>query len=87
MAEVFKSLHVEANLSSEGAGQSRNQQFPATRPTISFDSVEGFGEWPVLMSTRAHKDLRDVKSTSDSMFQAAMENLRWDSTLHCSSRH
>lgn len=54
--------------------------FPTIQPmkaSLYFDGVEGFGEWPINLSTRALKDLRDVKRSDGSMFQIVMKKIKY----------
>jgi len=43
---------------------------------LYFDDVEGFGEWPILLSTRAQKDLRDFKRADGAMFRIVMKKIK-----------
>lgn len=59
--------------------------FPMVQPmkaTLYFDDIEGFGEWPIQLSTRAQKDLRDVKRADGAMFRIVMKKIKCDSILH-----
>jgi len=49
---------------------------------LYFDNIEEFGEWSIMLSTRAQKDLRDVKHADGAMFRIVMEKIKWDLTLH-----
>lgn len=44
--------------------------------TLYFENVEGFGDWLILLSTRAQKDLRDFKRADGVIFRIAMEKLK-----------
>ena len=55
-----------------------------TAAALYFDDVEGFGEWPILLSTRALKALRDVKRADDTMFQIVLNKIEWDPSLQAS---
>ena len=52
------------------------------KAALYFDDIEGFGEWPILLSTRAQKDLRGVKRADGAMFQIVVKKIKWDLTLH-----
>jgi len=97
VSETFKSSYTKANLLSErgpspttkktviGPDQSRTLAFPMIQPmkaALYFDDVEGFGEWSVLLSTRAQKDLRDYKRADGAIFRIIMKKIKWDLTLH-----
>ena len=59
--------------------QSSNPAFPMIRPmktTLYLDEIEGFGEWSILLSTRAQKDLRDVKGADGTMFRIVMRKIK-----------
>ena len=58
---------------------SNDPAFPMVQPmkvSLYFDDIEGFGEWQILLSTRAQKYLRDVKRANDSMFQTIMKKIK-----------
>ena len=60
--------------------------FPMIHPTTAalyFDDIEGFGEWPILLSTRALKALREVERADGAMFQIVLKKIKWDPSLHC----
>jgi len=53
--------------------------FPVVQPmaaALYFDDIEGFGEWTILLSTRALKALRDVKRTDGTMFRAILRKIK-----------
>ena len=47
-----------------------------TAAALYFDDIEGFGEWPILLATRALKALRDTKRTDGAMFRALLKKIR-----------
>ena len=51
------------------------------KAALYFDDVEGFGEWSILLSTRAQKDLRDYKRADGAMFRIIMKKIKWESTF------
>jgi len=52
------------------------------RVALYLDNVEGFGEWPIILSGRAQKDLRSVNHADGAMFRIVMEKIKWDPALH-----
>lgn len=93
VSEVFKSSYTKVNLSFGGApspttgkpvagpDQPRCSAFPMVQPmkaALYFDDVEGFGEWSILLSTRAQKDLRYYKRADGAMFRIVMKKIKWD---------
>lgn len=93
LSEIFKSSYAKANQPSEVASspttkkvfvapdQLRSAAFPMIQPmkaALYFDDVEGFGEWSILLSTRAQKDLRDYKRADGAMFRIIMKKIKWD---------
>ena len=53
--------------------------FPMVQPmraSLYFDDIVGFGEWSILLSTRAQKYLRDVKRADGAMFRAVMKKIK-----------
>ena len=51
------------------------------RAALYFEDIEGFGEWTVLLSTRAQRDLRDVKHADGAMFRIVLKKIKCDLTL------
>ena len=90
VSHVFKSAYIKARLPSEGGSssstkpfvesdQSQNPAVPMVRPmkaALQFDDIKGFGEWPILLSTRAQKDLRDTKRADGTMFRIVMKKIK-----------
>ena len=53
--------------------------FPMIQPmkaALYFDDIEGFGEWAVLLSTRAEKDIRNMKRADGAMFGIVMKKIK-----------
>ena len=46
------------------------------KAALYFDDIEGFGEWTILLSTRAQKDLRDFKHSDGAMFRIVMKKIK-----------
>jgi len=67
LSQIFESAYVKAKPSSEGMSSSK---------ATAADETGGFREWPILLSTRAQKDLRDVKRTDGAMFQIVMKKIK-----------
>jgi len=88
LSDIFKSSYTKAELPLEGlpspttnkaVDQSRNPVPPTIQPmgaALYFDDVEGFGEWPILLSTRAQKDLRGFKRADGAMFRIVMKKIK-----------
>lgn len=43
---------------------------------LYFDDIEGFGEWTILLSTRALKALQDVKRADGAMFRIVLKKIK-----------
>jgi hypothetical protein len=86
LSQVLKSAYMKAEPSSEGGkDQPQNSAFPMVQPmkaALYFDDIEGFGEWAVLLSTRAQKDMREVRRADGTIFRIVMKKIKWDPTLH-----
>ena len=55
--------------------------FPMIQPmkaSLYFDDIEGFGEWAILLSTRAQKDLRDKKRSDPTTFRIVMKKIKYE---------
>jgi len=99
LSEVFKSSYTKAELSREGVSslksgksvagldQSQNPVLPPVGNALHLDDIEGFGEWPIMLSTRAQKDLRDFRRADGAMFRIVMKKIRWDLTLRFNDRY
>jgi len=60
--------------------------FPMIQPmkaSLYLDDIEGFGEWAILLSTRAQKDLRDVKRSDGAMFRIVMKKIKCENSFLC----
>jgi len=57
-----------------------------TAAALYFDDIKGFGEWPILLSTRAQKALREVKRADGAVFRIVLRKIRWDPTPHRDDR-
>ena len=64
----------------------QDQAWSSTSAVLYFGNIEGFGEWSILLSTRAHKDLRDFKRADGAIFQIIMNKLKWDFALDPNDR-
>ena len=53
------------------------------KDTLYFNNIEGFGEWTILLSTRAQRDLRGIKRGDGAVFRMAVKKIKWDLILHC----
>jgi len=71
---------MKANQSLEGEpDQSLDPAFPMIqlmKAALYFDNIKGFGEWSILLSTRAQNDLRDVRHTDYALFQTVMKKIK-----------
>lgn len=58
----------------------RDPVLPPTRPPNAspyFDGIKDFGEWLILLSGRAQKDLQGFERDDGAMFQIAMNKIEW----------
>ena len=55
------------------------------KDTLYFNNIEGFGEWTILLSTRAQRDLRGIKRGDGAVFRMAVKKIKWDLILHRNS--
>ena len=76
-SEIFGIAYTKAAPSEEDA-QLHDPASPLTQPmrtSLHFDGIEGFGEWPILLSARAQKDLQNIKRDDGAMFQIIMKKI------------
>ena len=80
LSQVLKSAYMKERLSSEGeSDQSEDPAFSMVQPmkaALYFDDIEGFGEWSILLSTRAQKDLRELKRADGAIFRIVMKRIK-----------
>jgi hypothetical protein len=53
--------------------------FPMIQPmkgSLYLEDIEEFGDWAILLSPRAQKDLRDVKRSDGAMFRIVMKKIK-----------
>ena len=102
VSEIFQSLYAEANqppgivpspitkAADAGPDQSWSQAFQISaqpmQAALYFGDVKGFGEWSILLSTRAQEDLRDCRRADGVMFWIVMKTIKCDLTLHYRNR-
>ena len=56
-----------------------SEAYPNIQPmkaALYFDSVEGFGDWRILISTRADKNLREAKRDDQKSFAIYLKKIR-----------
>ena len=46
------------------------------KAALYFDDIEGFGEWAILLSTQAQKDLRSIKRSDGAMFRIVIKKIK-----------
>lgn len=52
---------------------------PAVQPmkaALFFDSAAGFGDWRLLLSTRATKDLREARRADQALFKIIVKKMK-----------
>ena len=53
--------------------------YPLVQPmkaALYFDSADGFGEWRILISTRADRDLRQARNKSPKTFKIIIKKIK-----------
>ena len=56
------------------------------KAALYFEDIEGFGEWGILLSTRAQKYLRDIKGADGAMFWIVIKKIKLVPTIHYNDR-
>ena len=46
------------------------------KAAFHFDSVDGFGEWQILVSTRADRNLREYKRSDQKLFRIILKKIK-----------
>ena len=86
--QLTKHVSSPTKKAAMGQDQARKTLFPMVQPmkaALYFDDIEGFGEWAILLSTQAQKDLRTIKRSDGAMFRIVIKKIRWVLT-HCNDR-
>ena len=93
VSRVFKSSYAKVNLVKEKVPPPKTETaiptpdgptglaFPMIQPmkgSLYLDDIEGFGEWGILLSPRAQKDLRDVRRSDGAMFRIVMKKIKYE---------
>jgi len=47
------------------------------KAALYFDSAVGFGEWRILLSTRATQNLREVRRTDAKLFKIIVKKIKF----------
>lgn len=53
--------------------------FPMVQPmkaALYFDSADGFGDWRILISTRADRNLREAKRSDQKLFRIIIKKIK-----------
>ena len=54
--------------------------YPQVQPmkaALYFDSAEGFGQWRILISGRADRNLRETKKKDSSLFRITLKKIKY----------
>ncbi|CAL1697343.1 unnamed protein product [Somion occarium] len=82
--------HDDGNVSfqsSEHEEENVPSAYPMVQPmkaALYFDSVDGFGEWRILISTRADRNLREAKRSDQNLFRIIIKKIKELSCGHFS---
>lgn len=74
--------HDDGNVSfqsSEHEEENVPSAYPMVQPmkaALYFDSVDGFGEWRILISTRADRNLREAKRSDQNLFRIIIKKIK-----------
>ena len=63
----------------DNAAPSPSSVDPYVRPVkaaLYFDSVQGFGEWRIIISTAADADLRRIRKKSPDLFRITLKKIK-----------
>lgn len=55
---------------------------PSLQASLYFDAVEGFGEWPILLSARTDRNLRVAYRMNDKIFTKIINRIRYAIHTH-----
>lgn len=72
MSDVFRNL-LKESVTTTAPLDSLIQPIKAA---LYFENVEGFGEWRILISTKAQKYLREAKRGNSAMFEIVVKKIK-----------
>jgi hypothetical protein len=78
LTAIFRSIYISEETNTCQAA-STEKSFNLVQPMNSvlyFESAQGFGEWRILISTRAEKHLRQARKKDGKMFIVIMKKIR-----------
>ena len=55
---------------------SRESIIRPIKAVLHFENIEGFGEWRILLSTKAQKYLRDVRRGKGTTFETVVKKIK-----------
>ena len=67
---------VEDNTIVETEAPSAYPMVQPMKAALYFDSAEGLGEWRILMSTKAEKNLREARKQDGNMFKIILKKIK-----------
>ncbi len=70
---IDEPVHVPSTVATEPVPYTNIQPLKAV---LNFDLIEGFGDWHILVSTRAQKDLRDARRRDAKRFIIYVKKMR-----------
>lgn len=71
--EIDETVHVPSTVATEPVPYTNIQPL---KVVLNFDLIEGFGDWHILVSTRAQKDLRDARRRDAKRFIIYVKKMR-----------
>ncbi|TFY57544.1 hypothetical protein EVJ58_g6956 [Rhodofomes roseus] len=78
---------AEASTSESIVTEDAPAAYPMVQPmkaALYFDNADGFGEWRILISTRADADLRQLRKKNPALFEITLNKIKALSTGHFS---
>lgn len=68
------------SISEEALPAEPSSAFPMVQPmkaALYFDSADGFGEWRILISTRADRNLREARNKDANSFRIYLKKIKY----------
>ena len=85
LEEVFRKSYIPESVATdvESSPETVTAQavpiaYPQVQPmkaALYFDSVEGFGEWQIYLSTRANKNMRETRRKDPALFEIIVKKI------------
>ncbi|CDO74781.1 hypothetical protein BN946_scf185001.g29 [Trametes cinnabarina] len=78
-AQVATTTSTETDVLAEAENDEAPPAYPSVQPmraALYFDSADGFGQWRILISTRADRNLRQARNKNPDLFEIIIKKIK-----------